>query len=239
MNALKEAQSLDAAKAKAQAILALNPDDRAAKELSANNPASGVINGHEYVDLGLSVKWATCNVGASSPSDYGYYFAWGETRPKSEYTWENCAFHVTGDSPDNLTFNKYNTKSKHGTVDNNKRLDYSDDAARANWGGTWRMPTRAERDELHNQCTWTWTTQGGKNGYKVTSKTNGNSIFLPAAGYWRYTELKETGSRGGYWTSSLLVNDPYYASVVGFHSGSVDMYGNARYYGMSVRPVTE
>jgi hypothetical protein len=133
---------------------------------------------HEYVDLGLSVKWATCNVGATKPEEYGDYFAWGETTPKDAYDWSTYKWCNGGPS----TQTKYCTNSSYGTVDNKTTLDLSDDAACANWGGSWRMPTRAEQDELRNNCTWTWTTQNGVNGYKVTG-TNGNSIFLPAAGY--------------------------------------------------------
>ena len=127
-------------------------------------------NGHEYVDLGLSVKWATCNVGAVSPEDYGDYFAWGETEPKDFYAWSTYKW--CNGSYDTLT--KYCTDSKYGTVDNKTVLDLEDDAAHVNWGGDWRMPTKAEQDELYNNCTWEWTTQNGVNGYKVTSKINGN-----------------------------------------------------------------
>lgn len=120
-------------------------------------------NGHAYVDLGLSVKWATCNVGASSPEEYGNYYAWGETTTKSSYTEDN-------------------SKTDGVSMSSSIAGDASYDAARANWGGTWRLPTASESQELIDNCTWTWTTQGGKNGYKVTSEKNGNSIFLPAAG---------------------------------------------------------
>ena len=143
------------------------------------NPNTG---NHEYVDLGLSVKWATCNVGASKPEEYGDYFAWGETQPKNTYDWSTYKW--CNGSYDTQT--KYCTKSSYGTVDNKTQLELSDDAARANWGGSWRMPTDAEMTELREQCTWTWTTQNGVYGYKVTSKKSGytnKSIFLPAAGY--------------------------------------------------------
>lgn len=210
--------------------------------------ATNRLNGHEWVDLGLSVKWATCNVGASSPSDYGSYFAWGETTPKSEYTWENYRFRLAGDSYydyanhddyDDVTFSKYNTKRSRGTVDNRTRLELSDDAARANWGGSWRMPTDAEWTELRTKCTWTWTTKGGKDGYKVTSKTNGNSIFLPAAGFPYGADLDGAGSYGYYWSSSLFESYPKNAWRVAFDSGVPDRTANDRCYGQSVRPVTE
>ena len=139
-------------------------------------PDEPVNNGHEYVDLGLSVKWATCNVGASKPEEYGDYFAWGETQPKDYYDWSTYKW--CNGSYDTLT--KYNTNSSDGTVDNKTTLDLSDDAARANWGGSWRMPTSAEQDELCNNCTWTCTKINGVEVYKVTSNINGNFIFLPS-----------------------------------------------------------
>ena len=208
------------------------------KPTPAEKPTTGSINGHDWVDLGLSVKWATCNVGASSPSDYGNYYAWGETKPKSEYAWESYKFRVTGDSWDNVTFNKYNTASDRGTVDNRKKLELADDAARQNWGGSWRMPTDAEWKELREKCTWTWMTQGGKNGYRVTSKTNGNSIFLPAAGDRREDLLDGAGSYGLYWSSSLYT-DPCHAWLMYFDSDGVSRIYYYRYGGFSVRPVTE
>ena len=190
-------------------------------------------NYHEYVDLGLSVKWATCNIGADSPEDYGDYFAWGETKPKLTYNWSTYKW-CRGDY-NNLT--KYCTDSDYGTVDNKKQLDLSDDAARANWGGSWRMPTYDELTELRQKCSWTRITQNGVEGYKVTSKTNGNSIFLPAAGYLNYSGLGNAGSNGYYWSSSLFTGSPYYARCVNFYSSSVDRFNNDRYYGRSVRPV--
>lgn len=128
----------------------------------------GFHSGHEYVDLGLSsgTLWATCNVGATKPEDVGDYFAWGETRPKEEYNWETYKW-CKGRYD---TQTKYCTDSDHGTVDNKSILELSDDAANVNWGGDWRMPTKEELDELHTECTWTWTTQNGVKGCKITSK---------------------------------------------------------------------
>ena len=194
-------------------------------------------NGHEYVDLGLSVKWATCNVGASQPEEYGDYFAWGETQPKdyydcSTYKWCNGSYN-------NLT--KYNTKSSYGTVDNKTVLEAADDAARANWGGSWRMPTDAEQDELHTECTWTWTTENGVNGYRVTSNKAGytdKSIFLPAAGDRYDSSLDGAGSYGYYWSSSLRPDGPFDAGYLYFSPSYV--YGGSsrsRCCGQSVRPV--
>ncbi len=141
---------------------------------------SGTVNGHEYVDLGLSVKWATCNVGASSVSDYGDYYAWGETETKSNYDEDNSVM-LGKDS---------------GDISGN--ADY--DAARANWGGAWRLPTEAEIRELVDKCQWEWTTIEGHSGYKVTGP-NGNSIFLPAAGCRYGALLINAGKYGNYWIS--------------------------------------
>ena len=190
-------------------------------------------NGYEYIDLGLSVKWATCNVGASSPEDYGDYFAWGETQPKSTYDWSTYKY--CNGSLTSLT--KYNNSSSYGTVDNKTTLELSDDAARANWGGSWRMPTDAEMTELRTNCTWTWTTENGVNGYKVTSKSNGNSIFLPAAGYRNNSGLSSAGSYGYCWSSSLNTDSPSCAYGLYFRSGYVDRNYGSRYCGQSVRPV--
>jgi len=199
---------------------------------------SGTENGHDYVDLGLpsGLKWATCNVGATTPDGYGDYFAWGETSPKDNYEWSTYKY-CNGSSS---TFTKYNTKSNYGNngfTDNKTTLELSDDAARANWGGAWRMPITTEQEELINNCTWTWTTQNGVNGYKVTSKTNGNSIFLPAAGGRFGTSVDYVGSHGTYWSSSLLESNPYCAFNLYFRSGDVDWYYNYRSYGFPVRAV--
>ncbi|MBP3353720.1 MAG: hypothetical protein J6L02_03610 [Bacteroidales bacterium] len=202
------------------------------------NPNHDPYNGHAYVDLGLSVKWATCNVGATSPEEYGDYFAWGETTPKTTYDWSTYKY--CNGTYDSMT--KYCIDSEYGTVDNKTTLELSDDAAHVNWGGSWRMPTKAEQDELRNtdNCIWTWTTQNGVNGYKVTSNKNGNSIFLPAAGCRDSSDLYYAGSYGYYWSSSLNPSDSYYAYYVYFVSGSVYWsYYYGRCYGLSVRAVCE
>ncbi|MBP5558485.1 MAG: Ig-like domain-containing protein [Bacteroidales bacterium] len=192
----------------------------------------------EAVDLGLpsGTKWATFNVGASKPEDYGDYFAWGETEPKSNYSWSTYKFELgTGyQGP----FSKYVTKSSYGTVDNKTVLDPEDDAAHVNWGGSWRMPTLEECDELINKCTWTWTTQNGVNGRLVTGP-NGKSIFLPAAGYRYGASLYDAGSDGNCWSSSLSTGGPDEAWCVDFYSGRVTRGNYGRCRGQSVRPVTE
>ena len=191
----------------------------------------------EYVDLGIvvggkKIKWATCNVGAANPQDYGDYFAWGETTTKTDYKSDWSNYFDTSDG--GSTFTKYN-KDGGKTV-----LDLEDDAANANWGGSWRMPTDAEWTELRTECTWTWTTQNGVNGGLVTGK-NGNSIFLPAAGRRNGTSLDDAdvGSAGDYWSSSLYEYHSVYARNVDFRSVEVyrGIYG--RCAGHSVRPVTE
>ena len=199
---------------------------------NTNNP-TGPENGYGYVDLGLSVKWATCNVGANNPEDYGDYFAWGETTTKDTYNWSTYKY-CNGSSS---TLTKYNSISSYGSMDIKTQLDLSDDAARVNWGGAWRMPTDAEWTELREQCTWTWTIQNGVYGRKVTSKTNGNSIFLPAAGYRNDSSLDSAGSYGNYWSSSRNTDYPNIAYFLYFVSDFVVWDYNIRYYGQSVRPV--
>lgn len=183
-------------------------------------PTSGTINGHEWVDLGLSVKWATCNVGASSPSDYGNYYAWGETTTKSKYKKSNSK-----------TYGK-----NIGDIAGNAEYD----AARANWGNTWRMPTKAEFEELINKCTWEWGTYEGHKGYKVTSNKNGKSIFLPAAGNHRVMSmlLAVELSSSYYWSSTPYGSNADYAISLFFSSG-LGMNWYNRYDGHAVRPVSE
>ena len=198
---------------------------------------TGLYNGHEYVDLGLpsGIKWATYNVGATKPEDYGGYYAWGETEENNDYSWSTYKW--CNDSYDRQT--KYCTSSSYGTVDNKTTLDPENDVAHVKWGGTWRMPTKAEQDELCNNCTWIWATQNGVNGYKVTGP-NGNSIFLPAAGYRDGTDLNYSGSYGYYWSSSLYEGDSSYnACSLYFGSSGYDWSSYSRYYGHSVRPVLE
>ena len=194
---------------------------------------TGSLNGHEWVDLGLSVKWATCNVGASNESDYGSYFAWGEISPKSEYTWSNLKYCLDSNGD---RFSKYVASSSYGNVDNRTRLEYSDDAARYNWGGRWRMPTESEFEELINKCKWEWTTRGGHNGYLVTGPS-GRSIFLPAAGWRTGSSSSSVGSLGYYWSSTLTSSYSLNARYFYFNSGYDFVSSSNRYDGQSVRPV--
>jgi uncharacterized repeat protein (TIGR02543 family) len=192
-------------------------------------------NAHEYVDLGLpsGTKWATCNVGADFPEDYGDYFAWGETEAKSYYDWSTYKW--CKGSYDTMT--KYCTSSSDGTVDNKTTLDLSDDAAYVNLGSSWRMPTEAQLNELRTECTWTWITLNGVNGHKVTSKINGNSIFLPAAGYRDDSGLHRAGAGGYYWSRSLDTDYSDFAYYLRFDSVNVYSSYYSRSYGRSVRPV--
>ena len=209
------------------------------EHMDVENPDIPQTGNHEYVDLGLSVKWATCNVGATKPEDYGDYFAWGETQPKSTYSWSTYRWF---NGADNIII-KYNNGGIYGgNVDYKTTLELGDDAARANWGGSWRMPTDAELTELCEQCTWTWTTQNGVYGYKVTSKKSGytnKSIFLPAAGFRDDSSLNYAGSLGYYWSSSLDSGYPNYAWGVYFYSDFVRRLTINRFVGFSVRPVCQ
>lgn len=189
---------------------------------------------HEWVDLGLpsGTLWATCNLGANSPDEYGDYFAWGETEPKDVYNWSTYKW--CNGSYNTLT--KYCTSSSCGTVDNKIELDPEDDAAYVNWGENWRMPTYDQLKELRTECTWTWTTQNGVNGRLVIGP-NGNSLFLSAAGGRFDGSLSDAGSWGDYWSRTLSSGDPSHAYDVGFLSGDVYWNNNFRIYGLTVRAV--
>ena len=194
-----------------------------------------------YVDLGLpsGTLWATCNVGANSPEEYGDYFAWGETEGYNDgktyfhlstYKWCNGSYH---------TLTKYNTSSSCGTVDNETELDLEDDVAYVNWGADWCMPSEEQFREIINSSytTTEWTAQNGVYGRKITSKKNGKSIFLPAAGYRDDSSLGYDGSNGGYWSRTLSSDYPGFARYLYFDSSSVNVYDYHRYNGRSVRPV--
>ena len=180
----------------------------------------GFVNGHAWVDLGLpsGTKWATCNVGATSPEEYGDYFAWGETSTKSSYTLKNS-----------LTYGKY-----MNDISGNAQYD----AAVANWGGGWRMPTRSEMQELIDKCTWTWTAQNGVNGYKVTGPS-GASIFLPAAGRRYGSSLDNAGIYGNYWSSTPNDDRNYNYNAYRLYLNMYNHYMGYDYrvIGRSVRPV--
>ncbi len=181
---------------------------------------TGTHAGHEWVDMGLRVKWATCNVGASSPTGYGNYYAWGETSTKSRYDIDNC-----------MTWERSMSDIRGNS---------SYDAARANWGGSWRLPTKAECDELVNNCNYQWTTQNGVKGMRFTSKKNGNSVFFPAAGWRDGTSTDLAGEGGYYWSSTPYESNTQRAYYLYFYSGGsayTDWY--YRNSGRTVRPVVE
>ena len=206
---------------------------------------------YEYVDLGLSVKWATRNIGAEKEEDYGNYFAWGETKPKNEYSW-NTYKYCKGDLieiggiPD-TTLTKYCTESNNGYnnfEDDKTVLDPEDDAATVNWGDAWRMPTYEEMEELKTKCTWQFTTQNGVDGFKITSTIEGytdKSIFLPAARMIMGTTLYQgAGISAAYWTSSLdegMANYFAYALFANSKYTISPRYGHTRRYGLTIRPV--
>lgn len=213
-------------------IVTLNDNSKVTYSISQVKEVSFVESEeHEYVDLGLpsGTKWATCNVGASSPEEYGDYFAWGETVPKDYYDWSTY-FDTDGGGS---TFKKYNNNG--GLTE----LQPEDDAATANWGSPWRMPSPDQIKELSDSryTATEWTQVNGVNGRKVTSKSNGNSIFLPAAGDRWVDSLYDAGSYGNYWSSSLYPSYDGYACYLDFGSGNWDWYNDGRGDGRSVRAV--
>lgn len=181
-----------------------------------------IKDGHEYVDLGLpsGLKWATCNIGARTPEASGDYFAWGEIKTKKSFS-----------ESGSLTYGK---KKYSIEIVGNSQLD----AARANWGGSWRMPTKYECQELIDKCKWEWVTVNGVNGYKVTGP-NGNKIFLPATGYRDGSSLSYAGSSGGYWSSTPNESNANYAYYLYFSSVNHSMGNFNRYAGRCIRPVSE
>ena len=190
--------------------------------------ATVIVNGHEAIDLGLSVKWATCNVGASSPEEFGDYFAWGETTTKSSYDKDNSTTY--GLSISDL--------QSRGIIASDSNMTASYDAATAYCGSKWRMPTFDEMIELFENCTWEWTTQNGVKGRKFTGP-NGNSIFLPAAGYRYGTDLRSAGAHGFYWSATPRSYSDY---AYGLNIGSSGSGWYRRYdrnSGFSMRPVSD
>ena len=217
---------------------------------------SGTENGHDYVDLGLTsgTKWATANVGAKTPQDYGNYYAWGEVTTKSTYNWDTYKYGTYDYDCD------YSKLTKYNSTDSKTTLDLSDDAAYANWGGKWRMPTDVQWEELSNQCYWVWTS--GYNGsyakgyivYKVKSSSDRGKkiskgdapsssyslsdahVFLPTAGF-RGNGGPFDVLYGIYWSSSLDTGNPDGALNAVFYTKDVYSIGDSRCYGLSVRAV--
>lgn len=210
----------------------------------------------QFVDLGLTVNWATFNVGASQPQEYGDFYAWGETDAKDRFYWATYKYNVGEYDEDNLSsLTKYCPKSGfgyNGYTDTPSLLDLSDDVAHAKWGGNWRLPTSNEFKELRDSCNWEWTTLNGVKGFKVTSKVAGfteQSIFLPAAGYKSGSKIFNSCPTVNYWTSSLYAKWPYFSYCITYHfddeeqKTEEDIYnaiyiGNSgRYIGRPIRPV--
>ena len=190
---------------------------------------------HEWVDMGLpsGTLWATCNVGASSPEEYGDYFAWGETEPKdTTYIWKTykwCEGTIN-------TLTKYCNDSTYGPVDNKMELDPEDDAAYVNWGKNWRMPTHQQLMELKFNCNWKWTTRNGVIGQLATG-SNGNTLFFPAAGHRSVNSVVDEGTDGYLWSRDLLDDGPGFAYGLWFDSYGAGWYQNNRFRGFSVRAI--
>ena len=193
----------------------------------------------EAVDMGLpsGLKWSAYNLGASSPEGFGAFFAWGETEPKTTYMWETYRWCNGSET----TFIKYCISEEHGIVDNKTMLEKADDVVIQKLGGTWRMPTAADWTELQNSdyCTWIWNAENGVNGYRVTSKVTGQSLFLPAAGQYRNSDPHYNMGTNGYYWSSDLYSASRSARRAGLSSSSIAIGTNYRCYGLSVRPVMD
>lgn len=203
--------------------------------------APNTHNGHEYVDLGLpsGLKWASCNIGAEKSEDYGDYLAWGETQPKRDYSeskYEYCVWVPAEFDEDGFQIrNGYYEYIDLG--DDISGTDY--DAAHVRWGGSWRMPTKSEFQELKDNCTWTWIVKGSTNGYKITGSNN-NWIFLPACGGRQGSNSYYNTNHGGeYWTSTLVPSEESKAYFVEFFTWSIYLDKRNRFEGIRIRPVTE
>ena len=205
--------------------------------------STGTYNNHDYVDLGLSVLWATSNVGAYYYTEPGELYAWGEITPKSSYEWNNYYHKTEGTSFNDIILSKYNMGDWRGVRDDKNVLDPEDDVAHVNWGGNWRMPTMAEFQELNDNCIWLWTTINGVNGYKVTSIKTGYTnryIFIPVSGYCNNEEYIGLNNidNGYYWSSSLFEDKATYALSLHFTPQITDYSSqNGRYCGLCIRPV--
>lgn len=191
------------------------------------------------VDLGLSVKWATCNVGANKPEEYGDYYAWGETEPKDFYFWDTYKY--CDGTYNSLTKYTDSAYGKDGFSDNKSVLDPEDDVAHVKWGGNWRLPTKEELEELRTKCTWTSTTLNGVKGYSVTSNVDGytdRSIFLPATGMRIRQWTENTDTIGRFWGNSIVTGDDYDAVYLDFDfSRGPGRFSIIRCFGQCVRPV--
>ena len=194
---------------------------------------------HEYVDLGLSVKWATCNIGAKTPDNPGGLYAWGETEGKDRYSWSNYKW-CKGDEYELTKYCTVSSYGYNGFTDDKTVLAPEDDVAHVKWGGRWRMPTVEEFQELCLNCTWTWTTCNNVQGYRITSRIPGyedSSIFLPTCNDYSGLLPFPVGFRGEYMSSSLSPDYPSSCYFLNFTSDKVNWYGYRRQFSSSVRPV--
>lgn len=204
------------------------------------NANGGSIGGHEYVDLGLpsGTLWATCNIGASTPEEYGDYFAWGETVPKEEYSWENYKYCKAND----VSLTKYCSSYEYGYngfTDNKTVLELVDDAAYLNWGTRWCMPSLEQMLEIINNCDKIESVYNGQAGYKIIGP-NANSIFLPYAGYKQYSYDNYENSKGYYWASTYSHKNTSKALVFqadAFNHDNIISYGWYRQQGFTIRAV--
>ena len=205
---------------------------------TTSRATTGTLNGHTWVDLGLpsGLLWATTNIGAENPEDYGNYYAWGETETKETYDWST--YRYCNGSETTLTKYCYDESyGNEGFTDTLTTLEVEDDAATANWGNSWRIPTKLELDEMVDNCTMEITTRNGVNGTLFTGP-NGNSIFLPWAGWYNEFGINDEGTIGRYGTSAIGVGEPDYAVIINLdNGGGIWVGGERRYYGHPVRPV--
>lgn len=200
-------------------------------EWTGYEPSGPMSDGHEYIDLGLSVKWATCNIGADSPEEYGNYYAWGERSISDGDAFSYKWFETSGE------ISYYTKYWSHGKdADYKYQLDLSDDVAYTKWGTSWRMPTREEVNELINECRWYKSSQSGVNGYKVVGP-NGNNIFLPAGGKLSGGNKSLVGEYAYYWSSSLYIDNSMRAYIVHTDKKEVTCGNAERYVALPVRPV--
>ena len=199
---------------------------------------TGTENGHDWIDIGLSVRWATMNIGATTPEGYGNYYAWGETTSKASYSWDTYTHCIhTGASDDGLT--KYCIHSNFGHADFTDGLTQlvaTDDAATANWGGKWRMPTLEECKALSDNCTWEWVERGNVKGREITGP-NGGKIFLPATGYKSYDAVYYDKQSGTYWSKELSSGNSQKAVDIVFSSSNHEWAYGDRDHGFPVRAV--
>ena len=194
---------------------------------------SSTTEQHEAVDLGLpsGLKWATCNVGATKPEEAGGFFAWGEVATKEDFGWKTYKW----------CEGSYSTLTKYNENVDVYTLEPEDDAAHVLWGGSWRMPTRNEFEELFDKCTRKFTTQNEVRGLLVTGP-NGNSIFLPFAGYNTGTAVTYTSNRGYWWTRNGNYGNKTmgYAFYSQYDQGRTFVHAQiSRVYGLNIRAVTE